>query len=46
MGRRVKKLYRAEGEARMMVRFDEEESGSAPISVRERDGESAAAAAE
>ena len=26
MGRRVKKLYRAEGEARMMVRFDEEDS--------------------
>ena len=31
-----KKIYRAEGEARMMVRFDEEESSSAPISVRER----------
>ena len=44
--RTVKKLERAEGKEHMMVRFDEEESSGAPVSVRERDGESPAAAAE
>jgi hypothetical protein len=30
----------------MMVRFDEEEPSGAPVSVRDRDGQSAASAAE
>jgi hypothetical protein len=42
----VKKLERTEGKERMMVRFDEEEPSGAPVSVRDRDGESAASAAE
>ena len=44
-GRIVKKLERAEDKERMMVRFDEEEPSGAPLSVRYRDGESAASAA-
>ena len=44
--RTVKKLERAEGKERMMVRFDEEEPSGAPVSVRDRDGESAASGAE
>jgi hypothetical protein len=42
----VKKLERAEDKERMMVRFDEEDSSGAPVSVRDRDGESATSAAE
>jgi hypothetical protein len=41
-----KKLERAEDKERMMVRFDEEDPSGAPVSVRDRDGESAASAAE
>ena len=44
--RLVKKLGRAEDEERMMVRFDEEDPSGAPDSVRDRDAESAASAAE
>jgi hypothetical protein len=44
--RAVKKLERAEDKERMMVRFDEEDPSGAPVSVRDRDGESAASAAE
>ena len=44
--RSVKKLERAEDKERMMVRFDEEDSSGAPVSVRDRDGEAAASAAE
>jgi hypothetical protein len=42
----VKELERAEDEEHMMVRFDEEEPGGAPASVRDRNGQSAASAAE
>jgi putative transposase len=44
--RLVKKLERAEDKERMMVRFDEEDPSGAPVSVRDRDRESAASAAE
>jgi hypothetical protein len=44
--RSVKKLERAEDKERMMVRFDEEDPSGAPVSIRDRDGESAASAAE
>jgi len=44
--RTVKKLERAEENEHMMVRFDEEEPSGAPVSVRDRDGQSAASAAE
>jgi hypothetical protein len=44
--RTVKKLARADDKEHMMVRFDEEESSGAPISVRDRNGKSAASAAE
>jgi hypothetical protein len=42
----VKKLERAEDKEHMMVRFDEEEPSGAAVSVRDRDVESAASAAE
>ena len=42
----VKKIERTERKERMMVRFDEEDASGAPISIRDRDGESAASAAE
>ena len=44
--RSVKKLECAEDKERMMVRFDEEEPSGAPVSVRDRDGESAISAAQ
>jgi hypothetical protein len=44
--RTVKKLERAEDKERMMVRFDEKDPSGASVSVRDRDGESAASAAE
>jgi hypothetical protein len=44
--RTVKKLERAEDKERMMVRFDEEDPSGAPVSIRDRHGESAASAAE
>jgi hypothetical protein len=44
--RLVKELERAEDKEHMMVRFDEEEPSGAPVSVRDRDGESATPAAE
>jgi hypothetical protein len=44
--RKVKKLERAEGKESMMVRFGEDHAGGAPVSVCDRDGESAASAAE
>ena len=42
----VKKFARAEDKEHMMVRLDEEEPSGAPVSLRDRDGESAASAAE
>jgi hypothetical protein len=42
----VKKLERAEDKEPMMVRFDEEEASGVPVSVRDRDAEAAASAAE
>jgi hypothetical protein len=42
----VKKLERAEEKEHMMVRFDEEDPSGAPARIRNRDGESAASAAE
>jgi hypothetical protein len=45
-GRSVKKLKRAGDKERMMVRFDEEEPSGAPVSLRDRDGQSATSAAE
>jgi hypothetical protein len=45
-GRSVKKLERAEDKERMMVRLHEEHASGAFVSVRDRDGESAAFAAE
>jgi hypothetical protein len=44
--RSVKKLERAEDKERMMVRFHEDYASGAPVSVRDREGESAASAAE
>lgn len=44
--RSVKILEHAEDKQRMMVRFDEENTSGAPVGVRDRDGESAAFAAE
>jgi hypothetical protein len=44
--RAVKKLERADAKEHMMVRFDEEEPIGAPVSVRDRDGKSAASAVE
>ena len=44
--RSVKKLERPNDKHRMMVRFDEDNTSGAPVSVRDRDGESAASAAE
>jgi hypothetical protein len=44
--RSVKKLEHADDKGRMMVRFDEENTSGAPVSVRDRDGESSASAAE
>jgi hypothetical protein len=44
--RLVKKLDRAEEKEHMMVRFDEEDPSGTPVNVRDRDGESAASAAE
>jgi len=41
----VKKLEHAEDKERMM-RFDEEDPSGASVSVRDRDGESAASAAQ
>ena len=38
---RSKKLERDGDRERMMVRFDEEDSSGAPVSVRDRNGESA-----
>ena len=46
VSRSVKKLERAEDKERMMVRLREEHASGAPVSVRDRDGESAAFAAE
>jgi ADP-ribosylglycohydrolase len=45
-GRLVKELERTEDKEHMMVRFDEKEPRGAPVSVRDRDGESATSAAE
>ena len=45
-GRSVNKLECAEDKERMMVRFDEEEPSGTPVSVRDRDGESATSIAE
>jgi hypothetical protein len=42
----LKKLEHAEDKERMMVRFDEEDTSGAPVSVRDRNVESAASAAE
>jgi hypothetical protein len=44
--RSVKKLERAEDKERMMVRFDEEDPSGAPVSIRDRNGKSAASGAE
>jgi hypothetical protein len=44
--RSVKKLERAECKERMMVRLHEEHPSGASVSVRDRDGKSAASAAE
>jgi hypothetical protein len=43
---RSKKLERAEGEESMRMRFRDDHAGGAPVSVCDRDGESAASAAE
>jgi hypothetical protein len=44
--RKVKKFERAESKESMMVRFHEDYASGAPVSVCDRDGESAASAAE
>jgi len=44
--RSVKKLERPKDKHRMMVRFDEEAPSGAAFGLRDRDGESAASAAE
>jgi hypothetical protein len=44
--RSVKKFQRPKDKHRMIVRFDEDNTSGAPVSVRDRDGESAASAAE
>ena len=44
LARTVNKLERTEAKEHMMVRSDEEDPSGAPVSVRDRDGESAASA--
>jgi hypothetical protein len=44
--RSVKTLEHPKDKERMMVRFDEESTSGTPVSVRDRDGESAASPAE
>jgi hypothetical protein len=44
--RKVKKPERAETKESMMVRFHEDHASGAPVSVRDRDSESAASTAE